>query len=90
MYDKWVDITIDISKLEDCQLQIAEIFETIRTFSVNDLALELYCALYSINEAIKWLKFFNGDIDIDSLPEVWRGDVPNIFNNRRPENLWFM
>lgn len=87
MNDQWVNITIDISKLEDCALQIAVILETVKMFSVNDLALELYCALYSIGEAIKWLKFFNGEIDIDSLPEVWRGDVPNICNNRRPENL---
>ena len=89
MDDQWANITIDISKLEDCQLYIADVLETVKMFSVNDLALELYCALYSIGEAIKWLKLFNGgiDIDIDSLPEVWRGDLPNICDHRRTENL---
>ncbi len=84
---QWSNITIDISKLEYCRQSVSAILDTVKTFSVNDLTLELYCAYYSLGEAIKWLKFFNGDIDIGNLPEMWRGDVHNIYPDRRIENL---
>lgn len=90
MNDQWVNITIDVSKLENCQLIIQDILETVGSFRVVDLPMELYCAYYAIGEAVKWLKFFNGDIEIDSLREMWRSNVCNIYPDRQEENLRFL
>ena len=58
MYDPWTDITIDINKLECIKLEIKEVLNTVEKMSVIDLPISLSIAYWSVDEAIKLLKFY--------------------------------
>jgi hypothetical protein len=60
MESPWVDITIDINKLEDCKATIKIVLDTVATFSLINLPIELYKAYWALTNAIKWLRVLNG------------------------------
>lgn len=62
MYDPWIDITIDISKLEIIKTEIKNVLDTVKTMSVIDLPISLSIAYWSIDKAIKLLKLYRRGI----------------------------
>jgi len=88
----WIDITVDISRLEDCRDTIKIILDTVAGFSILDLPLSLFCSYWHLVEVIKWLKVLNGDTDIDALykPKMQKKDVCNIREGQWHETLRFM
>jgi hypothetical protein len=74
----WIDITIDISRLEECRDTIKIILDTVASFSIIDLPSSLFCAYWQIGEAIKWLKVLNGDTTEDDLLKMRSANVYNI------------
>jgi hypothetical protein len=82
-----IDITIDISKLEECKETIKNILDTVSSFSLIDLPMELCMAYWALSNAIKWLEVLNGDTNIDDLYKVPKPDVCNLREGHRRETL---
>ena len=83
----WADITIDISKLEDCKETIKIILDTVISFSVIDLPIELCKAYWALSNAIKWLKVLNGDTKIDDVHPMWEKSVCDIRETHRYQEM---
>jgi hypothetical protein len=84
--EHWVDITIDISRLEECKETIKDVLDTVALFSVIDLPIELCNAYWALSNAIKWLKVLNGD-DHDDLHRMSKRDLCDIRQSQRQSDL---